>query len=132
MSDVLGSIGQAIGLAKRLREISKNIEDAEFKNLLADLNLELADTKLALADVMEQNFQLKAEVNELKNSQGSNLNKLVFKGFAYYTQDEDGPFCSACYEVRNQQIRLSKVTGAFTTFGHHKCPSCNEYYGGSI
>ncbi|MBE3752988.1 hypothetical protein HJ186_23040 [Vibrio parahaemolyticus] len=59
MSDVLGSIGQAISLAKRLREISKNIEDAEFKNLLADLNLELADTKLALADVMEQNSQLK-------------------------------------------------------------------------
>ncbi|MGF1850533.1 hypothetical protein L4C44_01410 [Vibrio satsumensis] len=132
MSDVLGSIGQAIGLAKRLREISKNIEDAEFKNLLADLNLELADTKLALADVMEQNYQLKSEVNELKNSQGNNLNQLIFKEFAYYTQDEDGPFCSACYEVKNQQIRLAKVTGSFATFGHHKCPSCDEYYGGSI
>lgn len=132
MSDVFSSIGQAISLAKRLREISKNIEDAEFKNLLADLNLELADTKLALADVMEQNYQLKTKINELKNSQGNNLNKLVFKEFAYYTQDNDGPFCSACYEVRNQQVRLSKVTGEFTVFGHHKCPSCNEYYGGSI
>ncbi|EHW0643083.1 TPA: hypothetical protein N2811_004655 [Vibrio parahaemolyticus] len=130
MSDVLGSIGQAISLAKRLREISKNIEDAEFKNLLADLNLELADTKLALADVMEQNSQLKLEVNELKNSQGSNLSQLEFRGFAYYSASDDGPFCSACYETKNQQVRLSKVSGTFRTFGHHKCPSCKQYYGG--
>ncbi|NAW60475.1 hypothetical protein CAG58_00640 [Vibrio sp. V31_P5A7T61] len=130
MSDVLSSIGQAISLAKRLREISKNIEDAEFKNLLADLNLELADTKLALADVIEQNSQLKLEVNELKNSQGSNLSQLEFREFAYYGANDDGPFCSACYETKNQQVRLSKVTGTFSTFGRHKCPSCKQYYGG--
>lgn len=130
MSDVLGSIGHAIGLAKRLREISKNIEDAEFKNLLAVLNLELADTKLALADVMEQNSQLKLEVNGLKNAQGSNLNQLEFRGFAYYGANDDGPFCSACYETKNQKVRLSKVSGHFRTFGHHKCPSCKQYYSG--
>ncbi|AMF92405.1 hypothetical protein AL536_02690 [Vibrio fluvialis] len=130
MSDVLGSIGQAINLAKRLREISKNIEDAEFKNLLADLNLELADTKLALADVMEQNSTLKLEVNELKNSQGNNLSQLEFRDFAYYGANNDGPFCSACYETKNKQVTLSKVSGTFSTFGHHKCPSCKQYYGG--
>ena len=36
--DIISSIGQAIDLAKRLREISKNIAEAEFKNLLADLS----------------------------------------------------------------------------------------------
>ncbi|NOH69446.1 hypothetical protein [Vibrio rotiferianus] len=130
MSDVLSSIGHAVSLAKRLREISRNIEDAEFKNLLADLNLELADTKLALADVIEQNSQLKLEINEIKNSQGFNLNQLKFKEFAYYNSNDDGPFCSACYETKNQQVRLSKVTGSFSTFGHHKCPSCRQYFGG--
>lgn len=132
MNDVLSSVGHAINLAKRLREISKNIEDAEFKNILADLNLELADTKLALASVMEENAQLKLELTQFKHSQGSGRGELVFKEFAYYTQDGDGPFCSACYETKKQQIRLSKVTGAFTTFGHSKCPSCDEYYGGKI
>lgn len=130
MSDVLGSIGQAISLAKRLREISKNIEDAEFKNILADLNLELADTKLALAEVIEQNSQMKIEMNELKNSQGGNLNQLDFRGFAYYSSNDDGPFCSACYETKNQQVRLSKVSGTFSRFGNHKCPSCKQYYSG--
>jgi regulator of replication initiation timing len=132
MNDVLSSIGHAISLAKRLREVSKNIEDAEFKNLLADLNLELADTKLALAGMIEENAQLKMELTQVKHSQGNGLRSLVFKEFAYYTLDDDGPFCSACYETKKQQIRLSKVTGAFTTFGHSKCPSCDEYYGGKI
>ncbi|EGQ9279840.1 hypothetical protein RAL01_004153 [Vibrio vulnificus] len=130
MNDVLGSIGQAIGLAKRLCEIGKNIEDAEFMNLLATLNIELAKTKSSLAAVIEQNSQLKLEVNELKNAQGSNLSQLEFRDFAYYGANDDGPFCSACYETKNQRVRLRKVAAAFRVFGHHECPSCNQYYGG--
>ncbi|EHH1187278.1 hypothetical protein OTE47_004254 [Vibrio vulnificus] len=129
MSDVLSSISQAIGLVKRLREVSKNIEDAEFKSLLADLNLELADTKLALAEVIEQNTKLKLEVNELKNSQGSNLSKLEYREFAYFDSSDDGPFCSGCYEAKNQKIRLRKASPTFRTFGHHKCPVCKQYFG---
>ncbi|MDD9197598.1 hypothetical protein PVK62_17420 [Aliivibrio sp. S3MY1] len=128
MSDVISSIGQAIGLAKRLREISKNIEDAEFKNVLADLNLELADTKLALAEVIEQNAQLKMEVNELKNSQGSNVGELEFRGFAYFKTNDDGPFCSACYETKNQQVRINKTAGLLKKMGDFRCPSCEQIY----
>jgi len=132
MNDVLSSIGHAISLAKRLREISKNIEDAEFKNLLADLNLELSDVKLALANAMEENAHLKMELTRVKHSQANGSGELIFKEFAYYTQSDDGPFCSACYETKKQQIRLSKVSGPFTHFGHSKCPSCDEYYGGKF
>ncbi|MCV3263343.1 hypothetical protein OGZ01_11815 [Vibrio harveyi] len=51
MADLLSSVSTAISLATRLREIGKNIEDAEFKNILADLSLELADSKLKMADL---------------------------------------------------------------------------------
>ena len=44
--DLLTTISTSIALAGRLREIAKNIENAEFKNILADLSLELADLKL--------------------------------------------------------------------------------------
>lgn len=133
MNDVIGSIGHAITLAKRLREISKNIEDAEFKNLLADLNLELADTKIALADVMEQNAQLRTELATIKHSRGGDSQEaLTFKEFAYFTESNYGPFCSKCYETENKRIRLKKVTGAFTTFGHTRCPSCEQFYDGKI
>ena len=53
MGDLISSLTTAISLAQRLNEISKHIQNAEFKNLLADLNLELADTKLKLANIIE-------------------------------------------------------------------------------
>jgi hypothetical protein len=52
--DIVSTISTSIELAKRLREISKNIENAEFKSLLADLYGELADLKLAGADLKER------------------------------------------------------------------------------
>ncbi|MGX9523077.1 hypothetical protein ACWX0P_30640 [Vibrio mediterranei] len=46
MADLLSSVSTPISLTTRLREIGKNIEDVEFKNILADLSIELADSKL--------------------------------------------------------------------------------------
>lgn len=65
--DIITTIGTSITLANRLREISRNIENAEFKNLLADLSLELADLKLQLAGVLEENVKLKERVRLLES-----------------------------------------------------------------
>ncbi|MBY8203791.1 hypothetical protein KW514_22035 [Vibrio fluvialis] len=132
MSDVLSSISNAIELVHRLRSISKNISDAEFSNIVADLNMELADTKLSLAEVIDQNAKLKMELNELKNATGENLSSLIYKEFAYFDQNGDGPFCSACYESGNKKIRLSQVKGHLASFGNWKCPSCTQRYHGKI
>ena len=66
--DLLTTISTSIALAGRLREIAKNIENAEFKNILADLSLELADLKLQLAGVVEENIELKAKVRRLEST----------------------------------------------------------------
>ncbi|KDC50603.1 hypothetical protein [Pseudoalteromonas fuliginea] len=129
MHSVITSINNAITLAQRLREISKNIEDAEFKNVLADLSIEMSDTKLALAQVTEENAELKSELTKLKHSRGESQSDLIFKEFAYYTDSDDGPFCSGCYDSKKQKIRLSPVTGHFATFGRFKCPSCEQRCG---
>jgi phosphoribosylaminoimidazole-succinocarboxamide synthase len=52
--DIISSVSTSVELLKRLREISKNIEEAEFKNLLADLSCELADIKLEVAGLKEK------------------------------------------------------------------------------
>ena len=129
MHTVITSINNAITLAQRLREISKNIEDAEFKNVLADLSLEMADTKLALAQVTEENAELKSELIKLKHSRGESSSDLIFKTFAYYTESDDGPFCSGCYDTKKQKIRLTPVRGDFASFGKFKCPSCDKRCG---
>jgi regulator of replication initiation timing len=129
MHTVITSINNAITLAQRLREISQNIEDAEFKNVLADLSLEMADTKLALAQVTEENAELKSELIKLKHSRGESPSDLTFKKFAYYSESDDGPFCSGCYDTKKQKIRLTPVTGHFASFGKFKCPSCDKRCG---
>ncbi|WP_440904797.1 hypothetical protein ACMZOO_00810 [Catenovulum sp. SX2] len=130
MHEFLSSINNAVALTQRLRAISKNIEDAEFKNVLAELSLEIADTKLALAQVTEENAQLKSELTKLKHSRGEIESDLIFKVFAYYSQSGDGPFCSGCYDTSQSKIRLSEIPKDFADLASHKCPSCGQFFGG--
>jgi len=85
-----------------LKEVSKNIEDAEFKNLLADLNLELADTKLRLAEIVVENSELKEKVSQLKHCKSLG-EELEFKDGLYYSKDGDGPFCTGCYDTSGKK-----------------------------
>ena len=64
--DIVSAVGNSISLVQRLREISKNIAEAEFKNLLADLSSELADVKLEAAALKERLADLQEENRILK------------------------------------------------------------------
>jgi predicted nucleic-acid-binding Zn-ribbon protein len=70
VSDLISSVSTAITLASRLREIGKNIEDAEFKNLVADLSLELADAKMNIATLVSENAELKEKLQALTSATG--------------------------------------------------------------
>lgn len=75
MADIISTVSTAITLATRLREISKNLENAEFKNLLADLSLELADAKLKIADLVAENAGLKEKIHSLTSATGERCPK---------------------------------------------------------
>lgn len=75
MGDLIATVSTAITLATRLREISKNVGDAEFKNLLADLSLELADAKLKIADLLNENAGLREKLNSLTSATGERCPK---------------------------------------------------------
>jgi DNA-directed RNA polymerase subunit RPC12/RpoP len=75
VADLISSVSTAITLATRLREISKNIEGAEFKNLLADLSIELADAKLKIADLVSENAELKDKMHSLTSATGERCPK---------------------------------------------------------
>ena len=131
MPDIISSVSTAITLAKKLKEISINIKNAEFKNLLADLSIELADVKMRLAEVMGENASLKNEIQYIKSQANAGSNLKVKDGM-YYDQSGDGPFCTGCYDAKNKVIRLVKQKDPFTEFGEYKCPSCNEFYNSKI
>ena len=81
MSDLIASVSAAIDIAKRLRQVGENIRDAEIQNLVADLSLELAEAKMKLSAVLEENVALKAKVRELETSEADPCPKCRRRGW---------------------------------------------------
>ena len=92
MGDLISSVSTAITIAKRLKEINDHIKDAEFKNLLADLSVELADVKLKLAEVIEENLTLKGKIRELQNTEGEPCPKCRKSGWQLESSEPDPVF----------------------------------------
>lgn len=132
MSSILGPLNQAISLTARLKDISKNLQDAEFANLLADLRLELSEVKLKLADVMDENAKLKSEITRLKHEKQVEVPDLVYRGYAYFEPHDAGglPYCPGCYDGDNKRIRLKKTIHHLEKrSGSHQCPVCKQFFG---
>ena len=61
MSDLLPGISRAVALATRLRVICERGGDAQSKQLVADLLLELAEVQLKLDELMNENAALRGQ-----------------------------------------------------------------------
>jgi hypothetical protein len=123
--DVVASLQSAIDIVGKLRALSKKIEDADFKMLLADLSSELADAKLEVANLKVELAKVTSENSDLReqlNRRGAAKPK-VDRG-AYMFPEDDGHYCTACYDVRGHQVRLSELQGAFERLGRWQCPAC--------
>jgi hypothetical protein len=130
MVDVVASVQTAIEIVGKLRSLSKKIEDAEFKMLLADLSGELADTKLEVAELKTQLAKAIEENKELAEivKQRATTKPILFDS-AYKFEGEEGLFCTACFDTQGKKVRVTPLTGPFKTFGKWTCPSCKANYG---
>lgn len=70
MVDILGSLSAALAIASKVKIVSKHVRDADFKNLLADLNIKLAEAKMKMGDLLEENVRLKERIRELEKVEG--------------------------------------------------------------
>jgi len=123
--DILTTVGTSISLAQRLREISKNLENAEFKNLLADLSSELADLKLEAASLKQRLAEIEEENRVLKQtSPAAEGEPTGRKWGCYQFRDDDGLYCPACWDSKR---RKSSTSRASTKFRY--CPVCKSPIG---
>ena len=112
--DIITTISTSIALAKRLRDISKNIEDAEFKNLLADLSSELADLKLEAASLKERIAALQEENALLKQTTQPTAEKPIGRKWGCYQfQGDDGLYCPACWDSKRKKSSTTRVNAKF-------------------
>jgi hypothetical protein len=92
MPEVFATIASALATAKKMKEISDKIKDAELRNLVGDLSLELAEIKIQLANVTEENSQLKAKVRALENTEGDPCPKCRKRGWNVESSQPDPTF----------------------------------------
>ncbi|WP_051118244.1 hypothetical protein, partial [Vibrio campbellii] len=100
-----------------LREISKNINEAEIKNVIADLSLELADAKLAAADLKEQIVELREEVSALKAHKQPEEKPDIKSGCYYFDGDSSRLYCTACFDSKGAKSLTSKALGDYRICG---------------
>jgi hypothetical protein len=118
--EIISSITSAIVIARKLKEVSDKIKDANFKNLVADLTLELAKIKTQLAEFMEENTRLKSKINDLENNGGEKCPKCLRRGWGLESSHPDPTFgelgairrtykCSLCGFSENKLITPSST-----------------------
>ena len=122
--DPISAIDHAITLARRLREISKNVAEAEFKNVLADLSNGLADARLEIAALKEQLAARSEEVRLLKAATSAPVEKPVVKWGCYQFDGDDGLYCTACFDTKRQKNRVTRLNTQF-----RQCPVCKALLG---
>lgn len=123
--DLVSGVSNSIALVKRLREVSKNIAVAEFKNVLADLSNELADLKLEAASMKEELAALQEE-NALLKQVAAPVNEKPTgtKWGCYQFESEEGLFCSACWDSKRKKSRTTRFNAKFRI-----CPVCKSTLG---
>jgi len=115
--DVISPINNSLTLLTRLREISKNINEAEIKNVLADLSLELADAKLAAAELKTEVAELKVELSELKAHKQPDQKPDLKWGAYYFDGDDSRLYCTACFDSKGAKSLTSRGPGGYRICG---------------
>lgn len=85
-----------------------------------DLYAKILEVQEKAMDLQNENDRLKKEIETLKNNRETN-DALVFRDNEYYLnkdEEEDGPFCSTCWDGNDKLIRLHE--GMYGNI----CPIC--------
>lgn len=122
--DIITTINSSLEIVGRLREISKNIEEAEFNNLLADLSNDLADSKVKIAELKQEIAKKEEEIRKLKSKEITQNQEKTMKWGCYKFEGEEGLFCTACFDTKGEKVRTTRMNSKY-----RKCPSCKAVFG---
>jgi hypothetical protein len=127
MSDIITTIDTSIGLFKRLKELNKKLDNADFSMYIADLGLELANVKMSLTELIYENEKLKEQIKKLEEK---DKNGLIFKNNLYYDNENKGPYCPTCYSISGKRTLLiiNPNKDFINIQGKYKCPACNHFF----
>ncbi|MEK1890739.1 MAG: hypothetical protein AAAB35_24885 [Phyllobacterium sp.] len=127
----LSILGQAIGIAKDIKEIDTSFDTAAMKANAADLYGKLADVKMTLTDARDELRDKDSEIERLKSAFAYKGTLVEERGYKYEPKADGNPrgkpFCPRCEQNLGKYYRLvgSSRTGGR---GDSVCPECKTEY----
>lgn len=125
-----GLATKSLELVKALRDIDKQLGEAELKAKAAELLSNLADVKIAFVEAGDELRQRDAKIAQLKTA-FQLKDECVRQHDFLYTKRPDGtptggrPYCPRCEQIDGMMMKLMKDTGER---GDAICPQCKTKY----
>ena len=124
---IVSAFGAALNSIKTITDIASTITNAKLKQELngkiADLQGEILTARQQMLGMQEEYEHLLQENKELKNAAAPREKPKVQWG-CYRFDDEDGLFCTACYDTKGKKILTTRVNTRF-----RQCPVCKAVLG---
>lgn len=89
MIELLPALDTAIGLVKKLKEVGNKLKHSELMNLVGDLSLELANMKIGMSDLIEENDGLKRRLASIENADGDPCPSCKQRTFSVQSSEQD-------------------------------------------
>jgi cell division protein FtsB len=133
LGEMTRTVSTGIDAAKKLADLALQTKNIELQEGIISLREQLITIKESLLEAREEILSLKEENSLLKEKiktlENGPSEKLVVKNGMYYRPNGDGPFCTGCYDSKQQAILLTDIADSFLPLGTHKCPICKNYAG---
>ena len=112
----------AIEIAEQLGQCHEVLTSNNCKALVSSLHMQHAELMRSLYSLSDENQRLQEQIKRFENAPNVEL-----RNGHYYTQN-DGPFCTACFDTKRQLIRLSSLPENLTDMANFLCNVCNAQY----
>jgi hypothetical protein len=133
-------ISAAINAVKFIRSAVDDVIDvkdtAKYATLLRAItaaDLAAATLETEMAEKIREINRLTTRVETLEAEKikvdRNPVRSLIFKDGYYYDEgNNEGPFCSTCYDDKGKYIRLSETPGALKALGRWTCNACTSRF----
>ena len=125
----LGLTTKSLELVKALRDIDKQLGEAELKAKAAELLSNLADVKIALVEAGDELRERDAMITRLKAAFQLKEDCVRQNDFLYSKSPAGtptgSPYCPRCEQIDGVMIKLARDAGER---GNAICPQCKSKY----
>jgi len=123
------SVEVATTIAKTVKDIDRNVSEAEYKAQLAELILALSETHLSMAELNSILIDKDKTISKLQ-SQLEMKDNIVYEDPVYWKTlvdgTKEGPYCQKCYDDNKKLVRL--LTFSADNEGAWKCSVCESFF----